>query len=46
LDSTGHFGDPAVVVTAFDDMDFSERHGSTSFAMGQQMKNGAQVLPH
>jgi hypothetical protein len=25
LDSAGHFGDPALVVTAFDNMDFSER---------------------
>jgi hypothetical protein len=45
LDSAGHFGNPSLVVTAFDNMDFSERHGSTSFATGQQMINGAQVLP-
>jgi len=28
LDGAGHFGDPVVVVTAFDNMDFGERHGS------------------
>src|SRR5271169_6708064 len=30
--------------TALDNMDFSERHESTSFAVGQ-MENGAQVPP-
>src|SRR6266849_5894185 len=40
LYSAGHFSDPVLVVTAFDNVDFSERHGSTSFALGQQMING------
>jgi hypothetical protein len=31
LDSAGHFGNPALVVTAFDNMDFSEWHGLASF---------------
>ena len=30
LDSAGHFGDPALVVTAFDNVDFGERHGLAS----------------
>ncbi len=27
LDGAGHFGDPVLIVTAFDNMDFGERHG-------------------
>src|SRR4029077_20140249 len=30
LYSAGHFGDPVLIVTTFDNEDFSERHGSTS----------------
>jgi hypothetical protein len=33
LDGAGHFGDPVLAVTAFDNMDFGERHGLASFAM-------------
>jgi hypothetical protein len=45
LDSAGHFGDPGFVVMAFANVDFDERHGLISFAMGPQMINSAQVLP-
>jgi hypothetical protein len=31
LDSAGHFSDPGLVVTAFDNVDFGERHGLISF---------------
>src|SRR5580692_9866535 len=31
LDSAGHFSDPGLVVTAFDNVDFCERHGMISF---------------
>jgi hypothetical protein len=31
LDSAGHFSDPGLIVTAFDNVDFGERHGFNSF---------------
>jgi hypothetical protein len=31
LDGAGYFGDPGLVVTAFDNKDFDEWHGTTSF---------------
>jgi hypothetical protein len=34
LDSAGHFGDPGFVVTAFDDVDFGERHGCSPLLLG------------
>src|SRR6267142_1703296 len=43
LDSAGHFGDPALVVTAFDNVDFSERHGSTSFAFCETINVGTMA---
>src|SRR5258705_7732745 len=43
LDSTGHFGDSALVVTAFDNVDFSERHGSTSFAFCKTINVGTMA---
>src|ERR1700719_3711975 len=37
LDSAGHFSDPGLVVTAFDNVDFGKRHGMISFALRWQM---------
>src|ERR1700730_14326614 len=37
LNSAGYFGNPAFVVTTFDDVDFGERHEFASLAIGRKM---------
>src|SRR6476659_7245103 len=36
LYSAGDFGDPVLIVTTFDNVDFSERHGSTSVTYAER----------
>src|ERR1700686_2008654 len=45
LDSAGHFSDPGLVVTAFENVDFGERHGMISFPVRRQMVSAALGWP-
>ena len=38
LDGAGYLGNPGLVVTAFDDMDFGKRHGIVSFLPGSMQR--------
>src|ERR1700733_12350194 len=44
LDSARHFSNPGLVVTAFDNVDFDERHGMVSFAISALSPGMALVV--